>query len=335
MKNNKKPIFIVGSSRSGTTMMNRILGKNSKVVALNELHYLGAIWDINEPMKMLSKSDAIIAASKLIMHIDRDIWGGEVNQHELEKSKILLSAQDAWCHKDIYVEVLRSYILEDEQIFFTDQTPRNVFFVDKILELFPDAKILHMVRDPRAVLYSQKNRWKKRWRGASNMPLKNVFRVFFNYHPYTITKLWLKSARVALKHSNTANYKTLVFEELVKNPEKELNQVCDFLGVDFQPKMLEVPQVGSSNKIHDRASEGISSDVVEAWKGKLSKGDVYICERLSKKLLQKFSYQSNSNKSWFFYTLPALIRFPIHIIGSLLLNPKIIYIQIKALINLK
>ena len=41
---NPKQIFVVGSSRSGTTMMGRILGNHKDIFTFNELHFFGAIW---------------------------------------------------------------------------------------------------------------------------------------------------------------------------------------------------------------------------------------------------------------------------------------------------
>ena len=44
MKNDTKQIFVVGSSRSGTTMMGRILGSHTDIFTFNELHFFGTIW---------------------------------------------------------------------------------------------------------------------------------------------------------------------------------------------------------------------------------------------------------------------------------------------------
>ena len=51
-----------------------------------------------------------------------------------------------------------------------DQTPRNVFYIADILELYPEARIINMIRDPRDVLLSQKRKWKRRFLGGSDMP---------------------------------------------------------------------------------------------------------------------------------------------------------------------
>ena len=328
------PVFIVGSSRSGTTMMNRILGKNKEVSALNELHFIGDIWDIALPLTNLSRNRALELASILLMHIRRGFWDGGVSASEIKTAEEVIAVRDDWNYREIYEAVLRLEMKGDRK-FVTDQTPRNVFFVDFILEVFPNARIIHMVRDPRAVLYSQRNRWKKKWLGASSMPLKNVLRVLSNYHPYTISNLWKIAAMIAIKNKATDRYKVVVFEELVLNPELEIKRVCSFLNLDFNESMLAVPQVGSSNKMHDRQKIGISSDVVDSWKEKLPKGDTYICESVLTDYLSQFGYSKVGNRHWLYYTIGSMLRFPFHIAGSILFNANVIYIHIKAMVKLK
>ena len=43
-----------------------------------------------------------------------------------------------------------------------EQTPRYIFYARALLEIYPTAQIVHMVRDPRAVMASQKMRWQRR-----------------------------------------------------------------------------------------------------------------------------------------------------------------------------
>ena len=59
-----KQIFIVGSSRSGTTMMGRILGKHPDVFTFKELHFFGTIWT-NCTESILDKKQQIHLLSRL------------------------------------------------------------------------------------------------------------------------------------------------------------------------------------------------------------------------------------------------------------------------------
>ena len=98
-------------------------------------------------------------------------------------------------YPSIFKYTLQTEAEEKGKRYVVEQTPRNIFYISKLLKFYPQAKILHMIRDPRAVLFSQKNRWRRRGLG-SNTPLYNTIRVFVNYHSYTVTNLWKKSDEI-------------------------------------------------------------------------------------------------------------------------------------------
>ena len=126
-----------------------------------------------------------------------------------------------------------------------DHTPRNVFYVQEILKNFPEAKIINLVRDPRDILLSQKKKWKRRYFGASEIPLKESIRSFFNYHPITISKIW-NAAINTIKDNEDSRIKTIFFENFITNPEKIMKDICQFLEIGFDSNMLKVPNIGSS-----------------------------------------------------------------------------------------
>ena len=63
---NTKNIFVVGNSRSGTTMMGRVIGKHSSVFTFKELHFFGQLWSSNDENKLLSKKESLKLFSKLL-----------------------------------------------------------------------------------------------------------------------------------------------------------------------------------------------------------------------------------------------------------------------------
>lgn len=163
----------------------------------------------------------------------------------------------------------------------------------------------------------------------------NVLRVLVNYHPYSLTKIWNRSASVASSFAANSRYKVVRFEDITDGPEQEIRAICEFLGIDFLPSILEVPQIGSSNKRNSSASAGISRDVVGTWKNTLPKGDILVCERMSAKHMADYGYTVISKRSWSWRLLAPVFRFPFHVLGAVLMNPRILVLYARSLLRRK
>lgn len=325
-------IFIVGSSRSGTTMFNRVLGNHPDILALNELHYIGRTWDMNKT-QVWAQERAVREAAILLATAMRSLWDESPTDAEVETARLLMSSvEQSEIDPGVVFHAVLEYLLREAgRKIATDQTPRNILYVNEILDTFPNAKVIQLIRDPRAVMYSQKNRWRQRSLGAKGTPVWNAVRVFFNYHPYTVSKLWCAAY---LKGSGVAghkNYLAIRFEELVASPERELRRTCDFLGVGFIPAMLDVPRVGSSNLQHRDDVRGISSDVLVAWKGKLTKAEVWLCEWLARDAMRKLGYDPVAKGMPWLGLLWQLIIYPLHVLGVLIMNPRLAIKVAKAI----
>jgi hypothetical protein len=315
-------------------MMNRILGQHPDVSALNELHYIGSIWDLEAPLETLSAEKSVELAALLLMRVRNGVWGGPPGEAEIADAREVIGAESSWTHKEIYQRVLSRESGSAARLV-TDQTPRNVLFASDILRTFPEARVIHMIRDPRAVLASQRNRWKKRWRGADSMPIWNVLRVLVNYHPYTLTRLWKKSARVAAELRSNDRYRVVKFERLASDPESEVRAISQFLEIEFNPAMLLVPQVGSSIKVHDETKLGVTSDVVDSWRRVLPKGDIVVCERVAAKLMKDNGYEPVGKPAWGWRVLGPLFRFPFHVLGAVALNSSVIGVHVRSMVRSK
>ena len=330
-----RPIFIVGASRSGTTMLNRVLGNHSAVLGLNELHFFGTMWDPYSQPRVLSTEEAIRIGAYLLARIRRGVWGGEADKQDIADAQKLLMAKDnsQWTAPLVFEHVLQEEARINGATHVTEQTGRNLFYAHKLLELYPDARVIHLVRDPRAILFSQKNRWRKN-RLGTKVPLTNVLRVFVNYHPFTITKLWKKSAEIAQTLDTNSRYLRLFYENLVSKPDESVRALCQFLGLEFETNMLSVPQVGSSIKAHNMEKLGLSAEFANQWRGRLPRSDIAVCEFLAKDAMHQFGYDFYLKHPHYLSMLGPLIKFPFHAFGAILINPKTVLLYMRSIIRL-
>ena len=317
---NVKQIFVVGNSRSGTTMMGRIIGKNSSVFTFKELHFFGQLWSSKYKNKLLSKKESIKLFSKLLSIQKFGIFNQKNSSQFDELSESVLD-QKTYSRIEVFNLFLNYSVEQHNSVISCDQTPRNVFYIQEILDNFPNAKVVNMVRDPRDVLLSQKNKWKRRYFGASGIPFREAIRSYFNYHPIVISKIWNTSILNAKKFEQEKRVKTIKFEDLVLNPKSTISELCSFLEIDFDESMLRVPNIGSSTNLDKNSTSGIDKSKIGSWKrGGLNLSEIYICQKMCRENMSFYKYE-NRVFNWIpLFTIISVFTFPIKISVSFILN---------------
>ena len=332
-KNQQKIIFVTGASRSGTTMLNRILGQNTEVLGFNELHLFG---DLITPANMnhrIDDEEQIKLVATMLIRVKHGIWNNEnMDNYINESNDIIHSIQpDSRTAATLFEQTCKYLAQKQNKSSVCEQTPRNIFYAEKLLSTFEHAYIVHLVRDPRSVLASQKNKWRRRFLGGSNIPKIEVVRTWFNYHPITLSKLWVKATQTAVNLEQHPRLFLLQFETLLDDPEKHISELCEFLDINYEDEMLNIPQVGSSHKPNMEASRGISKQLSGDWSSSLSIGEITICEKISSRLMKRFNYSLQYENSTPIMTLvKPLLRYPVHLVGVIFTNPRRALIQLKA-----
>lgn len=312
-------IFVVGSSRSGTTMMGRILGRHPAVFTLKELHFFEQAWSGHVDDRPGPAASEQLAAR--LFSVQRQ---GYLNRKtpELfrEEAEALVEGEDLPAH-EVFARFLRYEARLNGCDIPCDQTPRNLFYVDEILAWYPGAVVVNMIRDPRDVLLSQKNKWRRRRLGGATIPAWEAFRARINYHPITVTRLWVSAVRTARRHAGNPRFADVRFERLLTMPESEVARVCKLAQLEFSPDMLNVPRKGSSVRTDDSSATGMDPDRANAWRrGGLSRTEVYLCELIAGREMRDLDIKaSNLSPNWFALS-GLVVLFPVHLILALLAN---------------
>ncbi|MCP4426063.1 MAG: sulfotransferase, partial [Chloroflexi bacterium] len=213
-------VFIGGCSRSGTTLLGAMLGSHSECICSPESHFKVDV------LRSVAKGLIADANWQAMLQLTQKHWRFKV--WELELPPLEVPAGDAApSYAQILDWIVTQYARQQNQPsarIWVDHTPENISYAHSLLNLYPGAKFVHIVRDGRAV-------------AASILPL--------DWGPNSIIKAarwWMRltsfglAAEAALGPERVMRVK---YEELVLEPEKMMRALSDFLALDFQPAMLE------------------------------------------------------------------------------------------------
>jgi len=333
----EKIVFVTGASRSGTTLLSFVLRNHSDIFGLREMHYFGDSWNPHTPPVQMSRDQMVEFASKAIARQEKGILLDAQNtEHFSRATKFVDSlAKDECDSASFFVALTNELSRSAGKTINCEQTPRNIFYARDLLRIYPNARVVHMLRDPRAIMASQKKRWQRRSLATdkSNYPLMQSLRVWVNYHPYTISKLWCAATRAANDLEDHPRFMAIKFEDLLAQPENTIRSICDHIDVDFESPMLEVGQVNSSHQSSvGGARKGIHTDAIETWRKVLTDNETAITERICGPQMEARNYVLSGAKAHW-GELRHKFSYVLHAAGVLAINPRRAWIQFNALLK--
>jgi hypothetical protein len=334
---NQKIIFITGASRSGTTLMSFILRNHSQIFGLKETHYFGEFWDPGKQETNSNEHQLVSGAAAILARQEQGILAARPTKTDLARANEFVEALPVHDRtpESVFANVTKTLALKAGKTIPCEQTPRNIFYADALLKTYPNARIVHMMRDPRAVMASQKKRWQRRrlTTDTKGFPLAQSLRVWVNYHPYTIARLWNRASQAAISLKSHPRFTLVRFEDLLEEPEKVIRSLCDDIDVGYEQTMLEVGQINSSHQSSvGGARKGLHKNAIDTWKSTLSGSDVAITERLCNQLMKQFGYTTYHRlHSAKYNEIPYMLSYLLHLLGVLIVNPRRAWIQFKAM----
>lgn len=274
-------IFIVGSSRSGTTMVGRIMGKNPEVHTFGELHFFENLIESEDvrTRPALPDREARALVARLLTSSRKDLFAPTESAAYRADIDAILATTEPHDAVSLYLAVLAHETKTAGARVACEQTPRYLFSLKEVFAAVPHARVIVIIRDPRAVLVSQANKWRRRFLGATNIPRREALRSWANYHPLMIAKLWASCSQASRRYARDERVMEVRFEELLADPATVVREMADHAGVVFDEAMLDVPQVGSSHGKDSPDKLGVNPAMISSWKnGDLGRIGTALCE---------------------------------------------------------
>lgn len=230
-----KLIFLIGFPRSGTTLTEQILESHDDITATHEIPVIP---------RLSRRIDEVIGRD--FMYPD-DI-------SSLNKNEISLLRKE-------YISEMEKALPEgvDKDKYLLDKLPLNIVHIGLITRIFPEAKILLALRDPRDVCLSCFMQTFK-----VNQAMRQFLDIKDTVKFYNVVMNNYFSAKEFLKFEDLETR----YEDVVDDLESSAKRLIDFVGVEWDDSVLKYHQSAMKRQVHTPSYQGVVQPI---YKGSIAR----------------------------------------------------------------
>ena len=256
----ERPIFVCGYERSGTTLLMAMLGNHPRLGFPDVGWLFPRIYPWRHTYGDLSDDRNFrTMASEMLFGLNVPLWGMSLNPATAVDEIVGMCKERSFA--GIYTAMHERYLVDaGNKPRWGQKTPNNLYFVPQILECFPNAQFVFITRDGRdASVTSMSSAF-----GAGN--------IYGAAYTWDKANSFVKPFR---EHYDSDTWLDVTYEDLCNEPAAVLKRVCDFVGEDYSPDMLDfykTPLGVRRGKQRDHAplGEPVSNKYVGIYKRYLS-----------------------------------------------------------------
>jgi hypothetical protein len=303
------PIFIVGANRSGTTLLRLMLNAHSRLAVPEELRYFRSDY-AGTSIDTWRSPNLSSAAYETIV---RDFVTEATTLHpELNGPTLLDRILNGGAHdlRRPYQVVLDAWATLHGKVRWGEKTPGNLFYVDVLCEMFPNAYFLYVVRDPRA--------------GVASMLKTDFFPNDVVFNAMSRRKHFEVGERLLREHVAPDHWMSIRYEDLTAAPEATLHRVCALIGEQYEPAMLRFHRTAeaymtekAATSFNASAKRPVTTAKINAWHGELSEQDAALIEAICAKEMGAYGYAPVAPKMSFGARLELLFKTAYWLLQSL------------------
>jgi hypothetical protein len=272
------PFFIVGSGRSGSTLLRMMLASHSRLTIPPETWYLIPLLErfrIDQPLnaEQIESAISIVTSHYRWPDMKLDAQDFRLKASRLPKPYL----------RDLVEIVYRSHVQAEGKARWGDKTPVYIEILPQLARMYPNSKFIHLIRDGRDVAKSfQATDWVSRWLHENTREWTRGLECHWR---------WVRS-------DFCDRILQIRYEDLVLETEATLRKICGFIGEEFEPQMLfswqekvdeQVP--ARERDVHAKLKLKPGIESVARWKREMSAREIFVSEAFMGSDLTRLGYE--------------------------------------------
>jgi hypothetical protein len=272
-------IFIVGLSRTGTTLTRNILNCSEHVGIAGESQFLGdtrrlglarrpGYREIFARVGDITTTDGARRVVDYIFSVQQNnFWGKIARNGDRERFLGQLLASD---RSDPALLSIAMSVFANGKPIHGEKTPAHIYYVPTLIEWFANAKVIQTFRDPRAVYVSNKKKYEKRKLPLHSAISRKSGLPFELYASLDVMLNWLRVIRLHRSYQQRYpdQYYLSRYEDLVRDPTGSLQKLCGFLEIEYTEAMLQ-QAVPNSSYFPRWQVQGFDTSAIDRWRSHL------------------------------------------------------------------
>ena len=278
------PFLILCSASSGSSLLGMMLDRHPDLAIGPETYVLNKDYLYSWPYDLFCENLPSLLKQGRFSRGYEPVKSFFINRdaYFVTDEKIISLALDVGSLREFIDGIFLNFAEIRGKHIWGERTGSNSFFLDKFMAIFPNCRIIHLVRDPIDVIHSIRRRGTPLIRAVSH---------------------YLYNHCSAVRFAGQANYLRIKYEDLVRSPENVLALICDHLGVPQAESMMTSnhsdfywrEQVNLKSNFHpswyNQPLDKISTSSIDKGREKITNSDLSIIMTLklsqySKNLLQ-------------------------------------------------
>lgn len=310
-----RPIFICGHPKAGTSLLRAIFDSHPQLIVYPEetvffRRFLPRAAGLDLPAQLA-------LAEQTLIHIfqwnrerpvasqsgfpDRDY--SAISFDQVNQAMRQLVSQRCRHPGDILSAAVLAYgqvsgLVTAATLGWVEKSPYNEYSAGQIFDWWPEARCIHILRDPRDNYVSYRRKHP-------------------DWQPEFFALNWRRSTQAGLLNQQRfgiQRYHILRYEDLTQAPETALHHLTDFLRIDWDPSLAAPTRAGeqwAGNSMFADQFRGISAAPVARWRSQLSPQDAAVIEQMAQPMMAAFDYVRTTGGTAAFVARGRLLAWPV------------------------